>query len=493
MSSSGRWSNQASTYFLFVTGLLMNRPAFSFYVSDHRIQQRQLNELPHEYYYDGSDSPSKRGSQNGNTAKFLRALCIIPPTKDWDRLQRARHYARDPAFHEWPPAIRLFHPFQGTAFDVAQVVEELDIEPFEISFDTWVIVPHVEALQAEWQNTNAGPTVVDASDPTNPNEEEDRLVQELIAKEEIKGREKYESRRKSTGAGKEIEDYPSAEEKKSPARLLEEQKEQYDLSGGPCVLCLEPDEESKRKLIELRQELADVLDHDTYSTPSSLYSWSAVHDMDMGYRPLIPVSSFESTEGALDIARRLKGLWGDPLKITVNEFHLISCQDDGGKDEWEAVAPQSTADWNKEPWMCNAKIMLVGQEMEQDESLNDEKIRQLMEEGEPGGMDISNDFTILDDEEETMANIEDWLNLDDDWDEGTQVIIGRTHFFTGEQRTFQGMPATSAMDAKDRSMGESGGAVSGLARRRRTASRQSALCKYMVVTCFSNSCSSPFS
>ena len=90
--------------------------------------------------------------------------------------------------------------------------------------------------------------------------------------------------------------------------------------------------------------------------------------------------------------------------------------------------------------------------------------------------------TGLDDEEEDVSDIEDWLNLDDDWDEGTQVIIGRTHFFTGEQRTYKGMPASSAIDSKDRSTGEAGGAVSGLARRRRTSSRQGYLCKYTLLT-----------
>lgn len=466
---------RSSARLLFVIGLAMLIPAFSFYVSDHRIKQKRLHVLPHEYYYDGGGG-SKRGSQSGSPASFLRALCIAPPTKDWDRLQRARHYARDPAFHEWPPVVRLFHPFHGTAFDVAQAIEELDIEPFDICFDTWVIVPNMEALQTEWENVNAGPDVIDAADPINPYEEEDRIVKELIASEEQKGREKYEARRKGNGAVREIEQYP-AEEKKSPAGMLEEQKRQYEESGGPCVLCLEPDEESKAKLIDLRQAIADMMDHDTYSSPSSLYSWNVVNDMDMGFRPLIPISSYDNLQGALDVARRLKGLWGDSLNISVNEFHLISCQDDSGEEELGSFVPQSITNWSKEPWMCNAKVMLVGEEMEQDESVSDEMMRQLMEDGQPGGMDISNDFTILDNEEESISDIEDWLNLDEDWDEGTQVVIGRTHFFTGEQRTYPGMPASSSMDAKDRSTGEGGGTISGLARRRRTASRQRALCK----------------
>eukprot|EP00980_Cylindrotheca_fusiformis_P021522 scaffold8369_cov121-Cylindrotheca_fusiformis.AAC.3 len=475
MSAAGLSFSRVSTYLLFATGLLIILPTTSFYVSKNLIKKRPLNVLPQEYIYDGSD-PS---GSNEDPNSFLRALCIVPQTRDWDRLQRARHYARDPVFHEWPPAIRLFHPFQGTAFDVAQVIEELALEPFEITFDTWVIVPNMEALQAEWDNAKAAPEIFEASEQSIPYDEEDRKVRELIEKEERKGREKYEARKMSGALTREIDEYQEASRKKSPAEVLEEQNRQYEESGGPSILCLEPDEESKQKLIDLRQAIAEILDHDTYSSPSSLYSWSIVKDFDMGYRPLIPVSSFDTLQAALDVARRLRGLWGDPLTFSVKELHLVSCQDDGGGEALlDSFIPQSTSQWSKEPWMCNAKIMLLGEEIQQDEALNEKMMQRLMEEGQPGGMDISNDFTILDNEEESISDIEAWLDLDDDWDEGTQVIIGRTHFYTGEQRTYQGMPASSSMDAKDRTSGEAGGAISGMARRKRTASRQRALCKY---------------
>jgi len=143
-----------------------------------------------------------------------------------------------------------------------------------------------------------------------------------------------------------------------------------------------------------------------------------------------------------------------------------------GQDEWETNLPQPLASFDKEPWMCNAKIMLIGQEMQLDDSNDDEMIQKLIEEGEPGGLDITNDFTILDEEEEETGDIESWLNVDDDWDEGSQVIIGRTYFFTGEQRIYPGMPASSVIDGRDRSMGAGGGPTSGLARRRRSPFRQ---------------------
>ena len=65
--------------------------------------------------------------------------------------------ARDRTYHRWPPAVRLFHPFSprstlsNVALDVARIVEEYNIEPFEVSLNTWTIVPHMEALEADWE------------------------------------------------------------------------------------------------------------------------------------------------------------------------------------------------------------------------------------------------------------------------------------------------------------------------------------------------------
>lgn len=71
-------------------------------------------------------------------------------------------------------------------------------------------------------------------------------------------------------------------------------------------------------------------------------------------------------------------------------------------------------------------------------------------------------------------DLELWLDNDDDFDEGTVVVIGRTHFFTGEMRAFVGMPATSVMDGKDRMLGDQ---VSGAARRRGVVHRSPELYK----------------
>ena len=414
--------------------------------------------------------------------QFTTALAIVPGVDDWDRLQRARHYARDPTFHEWPPAVRLFHPFSPSddaAFDVAQVVEDLEIEPFEVTFDTWVIIPHVEILHSDWQNQKSTPDMIYGSETAT-----EKASRE--ADEEIKGLIDFEENKASRKAVKNKKDFQAPtpvynKNKKSVRDVRDDQRKQLDDEfGGPCILCLEPDEESKQKLMELREALKDGLNHDGYSSPSSLYSPHYVKDIDMGYRPLIPISKFDSFQRAMDIARRIKGLWGDPLTFDVKELHIVSCVPDDcttATQESTISSPETRnrpreaqLEWKNEAWGLNAKIMLLGEEIEQDEKANQEMLQKIMDDGEPGGLDLSYDYTVLEDEEESTADIMKWLDEDDDFDEGTQLIIGRTHFFTGDQRAYKGMPATSAVDAKDRALGDAGN-VSGFARRRGSTNR----------------------
>jgi hypothetical protein len=416
---------------------------------------------------------------------FSTALAIVPPIKDWDRLQRARHFARDPVFQEWPPAIRLFHPFlsdSSAAFDVAQVVEDLELEPFTITLDTWVIVPHIEAMQAEIENLKSNPSVLTGlaeSSYDAQERERQQEIQALIDKETEKANQKHRNKKANSDEEESKNGTKTKQYQKSPAKVALEQQQMMDEDGGPCILCLEPDEKSKQMLMELREALQEGLNHDTYSSPSSVYSWKFVKDIDMGYRPLIPMSRFDSFQSAMDVARRLKGLWGEPLEIQVKDLHIISCKEEVEEEiKWESqsiglgLTKQSELERkDAQAWGCNAKIMLFGEEMEQDEDENQKMVDMLVEEGVPGGMDISFDYTILEDEEESTSDIEKWLDDDEGYDDGMQIIIGRTHFFTGDQRTYTGMPATSVTDAKDRSLGESG-AVSGASRRRGSTARQ---------------------
>jgi hypothetical protein len=433
---------------------------------------------------------------NSSDFSFVSALAIVPNVKDWDRLQRARHYARDPAFHQWPPAIRLFHPFffrdysssSSAAFDVAQVVEDLELEPFEITMANWVIIPNIEAMQTELEMVQAQPDTITGI-TESASEAQTRLemleAQQLVEQESIKSTKKNRKRKHNTILDEEEEQEeddgrqrrgPYNKARTSALDVMKEQQKMLDDDGGPCILCLEPDDESRQKLMELREALQEGLDLDSYFSPSSLYSWKKVKNIDVSFRPLIPISKFDSFQVALDVARRLKGLWGKPLTFQVKDLHLLSCGDpDDDGVPLSAVGMhhhhQSAMDLLDQAWGCNARVMLLGEEVQQDEKANQEMVNRLVEEGEPGGMDISFDYTILDDEDESVSDIEKWLNEDEDFDEGTEVIIGRTHFFTGDQRTYKGMPATSTVDTKDRALGNFG-SVSGASRRRGTASRQ---------------------
>jgi hypothetical protein len=115
-------------------------------------------------------------------------------------------------------------------------------------------------------------------------------------------------------------------------------------------------------------------------------------------------------------------------------------------------------------------IMLVGQEVPVDDDEGREMTRLICERGEPGGADrsrpsdrtggkesvdrsnspnaTSSSTRNNDLNEEQVDDCEGLLQFldEDDVDEGTVVVIGRTHFFTGEMRHYVGMPATSTTE-----------------------------------------------
>ncbi|KAL9185891.1 hypothetical protein ACHAXT_003668 [Thalassiosira profunda] len=81
------------------------------------------------------------------------------------------------------------------------------------------------------------------------------------------------------------------------------------------------------------------------------------------------------------------------------------------------------------------------------------------------------DMSIFDETVTETTDIEAWLDGDDDEDgedEGATVVVGRAQFFVGAMREFVGMPASSAIDSKDRIMGSG---VSATARRKGSVSR----------------------
>jgi hypothetical protein len=499
------------------------------------------------------------GSSNSisefSPASMQTALCILPPADAWDNLQRARHISRDRSYTRWPPCIRLFHPFctpnkiQDTALQLADIIEKYNIQPFTVHFNQWMVIPHTEAMEADWlamQQMSDGFDDDDDGSAAGTKDDATADFDRLVAREEELGRRNRRNRQiqaakkeerarleqegnstATSAAPKTIPPVYKAPETQSHRQLLENQKRMYEEFNGPCVVCLEPDDESKEKLIELRELLRRELftAYDKYS-PSSTVSDVFGHTLPrqvleldelIEYRPLVTVGSFPTVTSAIEMARKLRGLW-DPLTFDVMDLQLISCDQDSVLDgssgngntnfdtdnpahspEQRPPPPAQRLHAHKTSWMshvagedernfqldeqfgCDAAVMLMGEEEPTDRDLTQEMVNFICEKGEAGGFEDTQKKKKYDNGQQqqqqqqrwsepldikngNMEDLEYWLNQDDEgYDEGTVVVIGRTHFFTGEMRKYVGMPATSAMDAKDRAMG---GSVSGAARRR---------------------------
>jgi hypothetical protein len=486
------------------------------------------------------------------------ALAVVPPDGAWDRLQRARHVARDDSYSKWPPAIRLFHPFvapeelSDAALDVAALIEKYDIQPFQVHLNQWNIIPHAEAMEADLAAMQHLPESVDSRTIIRDHAgdrvvEEDREVQQLIEREERVGREKWRIRQQNerqkqreklggesslAAHEKDVEEEEEQEQdfvpSHSPPRrkaasstltreALERQKEMYQEYNGPCVVCLEPDEESQEQLQALRYLLKKELfpAYDMYSPtssvsdayhrqgsglPKAVTESSADADDPTVFRPLVPIAAFSTVSSAIAVARKLKRLW-EPLSFNVTDLHLMSCSSRKSQDEdvfgyfhapeggeshqqtfrgtsWLAHgANEERCLSNSDQFGCDALVALMGEEVDQDEQFNQEMAAVVFERGEVGGYESAavqhgnlNKEADEDGSDDELGDLEQWLEEEDEeFDEGTVVVIGRTHFFTGEMREYVGMPATSVVDRKDRVRGDN---ISGAARRRAPVHRK---------------------
>lgn len=443
--------------------------------------------------------------EDKDAATMSTALCVVPPDEAWDTIQRARHMARDRTYHKWPPAIRLFHPFcpraqlSNKALEIAQVVEDYDIEPFAVNLNSWTIVPHMEAIEADWEAMKQLPT----QEKEVIREREETEVDRLIAAEERAGRERLRQRSRRRKKNKpeayvktSVEQQQAEElesKQDSPRELLKKQARLYEEFNGPCVLCLEPDEDSRERLVQLRELLKTELfdGYDKFSPSSSVSSTNSLpravlEAQETSFRPIVPVGNFPTVTSAVEMARKLKGLW-DPLPFNVTDFQLISYEDDVSSPEnmfdelsdssgaqfsaqfnlkmtsWRQADIEEETLTNQGQFGCDALVMLKGQEIDTDKEASKEMVDILMAQGTPGGYELEEEELPNDEPlpststKESYDDVEDlelWLDADDEYDEGAVIVIGRTHFFTGEMRTYTGMPASSAMDAKDRVLGE---------------------------------------
>lgn len=304
----------------------------------------------------------------------------------------------------------------------------------------------------------------------------------------------------------------------------------YEEFNGPAVVCLEPDSESQRKLRMLRSMLLTGFTneeanlYEKYSPTSSVSntgrlpkasmssssssSSSSLRDRADSYRPVLPIAAFPTVSAAIETARRLRSDW-EPLVFPVTDLHLLSSSSpyppedasvyndyrhhyediDHELDnrEYRLFSQQSRPGPNRPrkqgtdeelhlttvgQWGCDALVMLMGQEIEMDHAWNEEMAQMVFRNGTKGGYELRGQSPppTLSVPDDVAEDLQQWLLEDDEFDEGTVVVIGRTHFFTGEMRNYVGMPAFSVMDGKDRVMGDS---VSGAARRRGSTNRAS--------------------
>lgn len=330
----------------------------------------------------------KKGFQNtdDSTSDFQQgvmntALCIVPPDDAWDDIQRARHLAKDPSFFTWPPAIRLFHPFVDrssltqVASSVAELIEKYDLESFDITIDKLLILPHFEDLEQHEDAQKLLPKQVEITDQSKNREEE--LVQELIQSEEKKGRRKSEKRKakekilessynnqndntmnlKDENDGDdESNDYDEGDKETrrsvSPSLLLQEQRKSMSEFNGPCVLYLEPNEESKIHIQAFREILRKKLfsNYDPFSPSSTVTNEDTLrfglprhvlkqHGLigtqstkskskrkttdGSSFRPVIPLGRFSTVSRAVQVAKKLQAVW-EPLTFRVSDLHLVS-------------------------------------------------------------------------------------------------------------------------------------------------------------------------
>lgn len=312
------------------------------------------------------------------------ALCIVPPDDAWDDIQRARHLAKDPSFFTWPPAIRLFHPFvdksslTDVASALAELIEKYDLESFDITIDKLLILPHFEDLQQHEDDQKLLPK--QAHTVHRVTNKDDERVQALIMSEAKKGRKKLEKRRakekmmENMGSEQDddetdaqndedeyfesdVDDHEEDEERNihtSPRKTLREQRKSMHEFNGPCVLYLEPNEESKIHIQAFREILRKKLfsNYDPFS-PSSTVTSENILQMGLPrnvlrqhglvneqstkskpkrktvgstFRPVIPLGRFSTVTRAVDVAKKLQAVW-EPLTFRVCDLHLVSKSD----------------------------------------------------------------------------------------------------------------------------------------------------------------------
>jgi hypothetical protein len=493
---------------------------------------------------------------------------------------------------------------------IATVVEKYNIAPFTVRLNRWSILPHAEVIlhekqQQQQQQRRAGEvgqaqsTGTDTGSASTTTATPLSEFEKLVAQEEAIGRRNLKKRlqRKAEAAAAAAAATTTSSTTPSVAADARDDEDNDDLLGptpsknekgkkqdkkkqrastnsntpeaasavasfnGPCVICLEPDVSSKRRISKLRlrilqelvvankhnddddddsnnsittskiQHLQHVCSPTATVTPLDIMTKldaatsaaavtaavasattssftkkrkkdkddDAVDADDKFYRAVVPIGSFPTVQQAVAVLGHLQALW-DPLEFRVTDLQVVSCRttlataassmaSTTGRagDALYSSSSAAKKQEQQEQVGCDALIMLQGQEVFMDAKLNAEMANFIATRGQMGGHEAASaaakkghvgdrqglppslaaeriridDLDLADGD---VSSLQEWLwqeedddkydvggvnhmdsldQEDEDHDEGTVVVLGRTHFFTGDMRTYVGMPAES--------------------------------------------------
>ena len=247
------------------------------------------------------------------------------------------------------------------------------------------------------------------------------------------------------------------------------------------------------------------------------------------YRPLLPIGRFATVAEAVKVARVMQKSW-EQLCFNVTDLQFISrhykegggnrrvgddTDDSSSRSRVSVSASSSSSSGEVDDasrrgvYGCDVMISLRGEEPEEAIMEDDASLSMIMDDVDDDSDDTNNGqkrpinyneiFSLAEREYQRMVahennsyssaindsdnsmkdattaaptSIEAWLDDDDEdviQDKGATVVIGRAQFFMGAMREFIGMPASSAIDSKDRIVGSGG--VSANSRRKGSVHR----------------------
>ena len=279
---------------------------------------------------------------------------------------------------------------------------------------------------------------------------------------------------------------------------LEEVEKKKNGYNGPCVIYLSPSDESRITLEYLRETLCEELFpmYDAFSPSSSVTPYpeqlprkakisnsaSSIPSQEIKFRPLLPIGRFPTVDGAIKTAKVLQEVW-EPLTFNVTDIQFISRNDDdsashnsghdtagvgfgssaenknpshwdipevryrrkhgtlsSSRDTTQRLALTSAGEVedvsNKGVYGCDAMVMLLGEEPEED-VMNEESSLAML---------------IMDDEDGYDGN--DYVQEDDEFDDTTSSRINYDEIFTTAEREYQRMQAHE--ESPPSSYGENG-------------------------------------